>query len=291
MRSLYGLSWCLMLGAARALAADSSGAYVEEGNPSITLFVGETSDGGVSGSFEAPGRAFPFTARRKGEQFVGTVGQGADALPFQVSTAGDRIVFEITQPGDEERHVFRRTGAAPAVAAPSPAPPPRTKPATSGGNGRNVFVNDVRLSDADLARIEQAYRVRIIDANYWYDRATGAWGIKGGQTRGFILPGLPIGGELKADASGGGTHVFINGRELHPLDVAGLQRCTQVVLPGRYWVGADGTGGREGGPPYFNLVALCAPKGGSGAGGAGGWVCDGQSCGSVNTRTGVTGVV
>jgi hypothetical protein len=75
---------------------------------------------------------------------------------------------------------------------------------------------------------------------------------------GLAVPGLAIGGKLRADASGGGTGVFINGRELHPLDVAGLRAITGTVLPGRYWLDANGWGGYEGQPPFFNLWALAA---------------------------------
>jgi hypothetical protein len=36
------------------------------------------------------------------------------------------------------------------------------------------------------------------------------------------------------------------GRELHELDVAALRRCV-TVIPGRYWVLANGVGGPENG--------------------------------------------
>jgi hypothetical protein len=148
---------------------------------------------------------------------------------------------------------------------------------------RVVIVNGKRLSAAELERVERTYRVHILPADYWYDRMTGAWGIRGGPTRGFVLPNVDLGGQLAADASGGGTQVFINGRELHPDDVAGLQKCLPMPIQrGRYWVIADGTGGYEGGPPTFNLVALCRQA--QGGGGAGG------SWGTDKTRLGVTGI-
>jgi hypothetical protein len=52
------------------------------------------------------------------------------------------------------------------------------------------------------------------------------------------------------------TGVFINGRELHPLDVQGLQQLIGQVLPGRWWVDAQGNYGLEGGPPLGNLMVL-----------------------------------
>ena len=84
--------------------------------------------------------------------------------------------------------------------------------------------------------------------------------------------------------------MFINRRELHPRDVYILQSCLQMpVQTGRYWVGADGIGGYEGGPPLFNLVALCSQK--QGGGGPRGWGCSGGSCGTAAIRTGVNNIV
>ena len=156
-----------------------------------------------------------------------------------------------------------------------PAPPSPARDA------RNVIVNDVRLSDDEVLQIEQTYKVTIVDANYWYDPMSGAWGIKGGPTRGFVYPGLRLGGPLQADASGTApTGTWVNGRQLHPDDVAGLRRC-MVVQQGRFWVLANGIGGWEGGPAAFNLYDFCG-----GGQGSKGWVCNGGSCGTDRTVTG-----
>jgi hypothetical protein len=119
-----------------------------------------------------------------------------------------------------------------------------------------VFVNGVALQTDQINFLQQQYAVRVLPGRYWYDRVSGAWGFEGGPTLGQIYPGLTVGGPLRADASRGNTGVFINGRELHLNDVIALRRCTQVYR-GRYWVNAQGIGGIEGGPPIFNLAALC----------------------------------
>ncbi len=134
---------------------------------------------------------------------------------------------------------------------------------------RYVVVNRVRLPDEQLGQLERRYRVRLADGRYWYDRRTGAWGLWGGPALGVAVAGLDLGGPLPPDASGGGTGVYINGRELHPLDVALLRQITPVVLPGRYWVDASGTGGLEGRPAYFNLYAMAAQARAAGRGGNG----------------------
>jgi hypothetical protein len=96
----------------------------------------------------------------------------------------------------------------------------------------------------------------------------GGWG---GPTLGFIQPGLDVGGPLRFDASNGDTGVFINGRELHRLDVLGLQRFGPV-WPGRYWVDAMGNFGFEGGIMIGNLWMLAQQRLVTGAGGGGPWL-------------------
>jgi hypothetical protein len=121
---------------------------------------------------------------------------------------------------------------------------------------RAVVVNGVHVSDESLAAIERQHGLHLGDGDFWYDKASGAWGRRGGPTCGFIPAGLPLGGALARDASGGRTGVVINGRELHALDVLGLQRLVPMVLPGRYWVNASGDFGWEGGAALGNLWIL-----------------------------------
>jgi hypothetical protein len=92
---------------------------------------------------------------------------------------------------------------------------------------------------------------------YWYDAASGGAGVWGGPASAYLGPGLALGGRLPAEASGGGsgrlTGVFVNGRELHPIDVQGLRQVLGQVQPGRWWWDAAGNVGREGGPMAFNF--------------------------------------
>lgn len=118
-----------------------------------------------------------------------------------------------------------------------------------------VVVNDVPLTKDAILALEQKYRIKVVDGDYWYDKVSGAWGYRGGPAMGQILPFLNLGGPLKANVSGGNTNVFINGRELHILDVRALQQIT-IVIPGRYWCDAYGNMGFEGGPALTNLYLL-----------------------------------
>jgi hypothetical protein len=47
--------------------------------------------------------------------------------------------------------------------------------------------------------------------------------------------------------------------------VYALQSVTGPIMPGRYFITADGLAGFEGGPPLWNLLALAAQSGGGGS--------------------------
>ena len=143
-------------------------------------------------------------------------------------------------------------------------------------SSRKIRFNNRLLGAEELATLERLERGvgRLDDGAYWYDARTGASGRWGGPALAFLPPGLSLGGPLPADASGGGhgmlTGVFVNGRELHPVDVMGLQQLIGQVWPGRWWVDAQGNYGLEGGPPVGNLWALARAHR-SGGGGKQAW--------------------
>jgi hypothetical protein len=153
------------------------------------------------------------------------------------------------------------TGAAPAVATAE----------------RRLHFNKARLDARGLAVIEKLEGfagARLPDGDYWYDPQSGASGPWGGATFVVLPPGLPLGGALRPESSGGGTGrvtgVFVNGRELHPIDVANLRRFMQVI-PGRYWCDGRGNVGAEGGPFLFNVYALARQQSGGGRGHTSKW--------------------
>ncbi len=147
----------------------------------------------------------------------------------------------------------------------------------AAANGRNIRFNGRALNAEQARTLAQLERFigRIPDGRYWYDPMTGASGHWGGPALAFLPAGLDLGGSLPPNASGGGrgtlTGVFINGRELHPIDVAGLRELLGTVLPGRWWVNAQGYYGQEGGPPVGNLVAIARARRAAGQGGKHPW--------------------
>lgn len=137
-----------------------------------------------------------------------------------------------------------------------PGPSGGTPPEGAGA----VIVNRQAVATTMRARLETAYRTRLLPGRYWYDAATGWWGTEGGPTIGLVHAGLPLGGALRADASGGSSRVFINGRQLHTMEVLYL-RTLGPVWPGRYWADAWGNVGFEGQRlPFANLYALAQQR-------------------------------
>lgn len=175
---------------------------------------------------------------------------------------------------------------------PAPGPAASSGGATVGAAGeagpaRRVRFNGVELEPAGwttLAQLEAATRRRLPDGDYWYDPACGASGVWGGPTLAVVPAGLPLGGPLPAEASGGGTGrltgVFINGRELHPADVQGLTAILGAApVAGRYWVDAQGNAGREGGPAMVNLVWMARQRGAAARPDGRGWYHAGAAVG------------
>jgi hypothetical protein len=60
------------------------------------------------------------------------------------------------------------------------------------------------------------------------------------------------------------TGVFVNGRELSMGEVVQIERCMPVV-PGNYWMDAQGTFGYVGGGPLGNLIAACQRRASGGS--------------------------
>ena len=245
--------------AAPAAADPLAGSWVGE---EVALNL-EGSQGRYSGRLESGGEAFPVELEGGPDGFRGVLREGGEAFPFQGRIDGGSLVLESGQ------GAFRLARAE--ASGGSPAGVGAEGNAERGGNAernatssRSVVINGRKLPEETLAALERGSQVRIGDGAYWYDRSCGGWGVAGGPMLGAIPAGLDLGGPLAADASGGGTGVFINGRELHPYDVMALQRLGSV-MPGRYWVDGSGNGGYEGGPAIFNLVEAARRAGGGGS--------------------------
>ena len=126
-----------------------------------------------------------------------------------------------------------------------------------------VYVNGVELTPQQVQQLRVAYGAAAQPGRFWYDRINGSWGREGGPAEGFIHAGLKLGGPLRPDASHGDTGVFINGRQLHRVDVQRLS-LLGPVYPGRCWMDAQGNIGLEGQPAFANVFAAARALSGGG---------------------------
>jgi hypothetical protein len=159
-------------------------------------------------------------------------------------------------------------------AAPGASPGSRPTQAQPGYNGRRITFNTMSL-DAEgwriVAALDAHWGTQLPDGDYWYDPLSGAAGVWGGPTAIMLPPAMPLGGGMvPANASGGGdgrlTGIFINGRELHPDDVAMLAYLIGVQpQAGRWWADAAGNFGPEGWAAVGNVYNLAQSRQGGAA--------------------------
>ena len=124
---------------------------------------------------------------------------------------------------------------------------------------RDVQVNGVPLSDDAwnvIRHLESISGEMLPDGAYWYDSVCGAFGVWGYGTLLFFPPNLPLGGPMIPYCSGPPTGVFINGRDIHPSDLQQLAPFVGQIMPGVYFLDAQGNMGVEGQPPMTNLRML-----------------------------------
>jgi hypothetical protein len=130
-------------------------------------------------------------------------------------------------------------------------------------NSGQTLVNGKPVTDRQAAEFMQVYHTALIPGNYWYDAMSGFWGYWGHEPAGVINQGHAF-APLPANASGGHTGVFINGREINAAERLFYQNLYNTpVQPARLWLdGRSGYFGLEGNPqPVGNLaLALQAKK-------------------------------
>ncbi len=134
-----------------------------------------------------------------------------------------------------------------------------------------IFINGLELNRDQVAALAATYGYSPPAGRFWYDTLSGAWGVIGREPAGFILTGHDF-GPLPADASGGDTGVFINGRQINMVEAIAIQGTFGAVYQGRWWLdGRTGYFGLEGNPvPLGNLIAMIqAQSNAAGSGGGG----------------------
>lgn len=211
---------------------------------------------GYQGELRVAGTRLPLHARRFGEQVMGQISSHEGFIDVMLTMQGSVLRLEdedgeviLFQPSDEPGS----SGNDQQITA-APAP-------------REVYINRVRLDQQTLQALESQSQLPIANGRYWYDVYSGAWGVEGGPTAGLVSAGLQLPAPIPADISGGGTGIFINGREIHPFDQQALYQLFGVTYQGDFWMDAQGYIGHVGGPAIANLLqaSRAAQSGGAGS--------------------------
>ena len=209
------------------------------------LSISRNESGQYQGELEVAGVVLSLNARRFGDRIAGQIGAADGSFGFVANLQGNLLIFE-----DEEgvSIKFRRDTDSGNI----------TGSDQTGSNvqvnQRRVYINRVQLDMVSLQELEAQNDLPIADGRYWYDADTGAWGVEGGPTAGLIYPDLPLPTPMPADISGGGTGIFINGREIHPLDQQALYQLFGVTYRGDFWMDSQGNLGYIGGPAIANIL-------------------------------------
>jgi hypothetical protein len=127
-----------------------------------------------------------------------------------------------------------------------------------------TVINNHTLTAQEKLMFLRTYGTPPASGRFWYDSASGLWGVEGSAPYGMLLPGHDY-GSLSPRASNGNTGVFINGREINVVEALFYYRLFGTVIPGRYWLnGTTGMLGIEGSPrPVVNLFAAYTQRFGS----------------------------
>ncbi|MDH3858813.1 MAG: hypothetical protein OEV07_12535 [Gammaproteobacteria bacterium] len=222
------------------------------------LSISQNETGQYQGELQVAGVVLLLNARRFGDRIAGQIGGADESFGFVANLQGSALIFE-----DEEgvTITFQRD-----IDSGNDAGSDRA--ASDAQAKRLVYVNRVQLDLFSLQELEAHNDLPIADGRYWYDIDTGAWGVEGGPTAGLIYPGLPLPTPMPPDISGGGTGIFINGREIHPLDQQALYQLFGVTYQGDFWMDSQGNLGYVGGPAIVNILQASQAAQSDGIGGS-----------------------
>ena len=272
----------LLITASMAQAQEYTGTYVISGQAGVvSLTLEQDESGAVQGQMTGAGMVVQLQGGREDPGISGLATTADGATYGFVAQLGEQDgylylkLFPFDYAGNPLYDYAETLIFAPQAGEGSAAQATPQYWAPGAATERNVYINRVKLPSERVQAFERQYQTLIMDGRYWYDGRCGAWGVEGGPTLGFILPNLDLPGPMPADISGGGTGIFINGREIHVQDQMALHQVFGVTIPGRYWLDAQGNLGIEGGMVIANLAAAMQAAAGRGDGsatGAGGTV-------------------
>jgi membrane-associated protease RseP (regulator of RpoE activity) len=190
--------------------------------------------------------------------------QPGGQLRLQVVREGEPLEITVTRGGAGS------TGGLAQVAQPGSLP--AEQDGVQARTRTGIFINGQEITPAQVQQLRATYGYVAPPGRYWYDSASGLYGVMGREAAGFMMPGHDF-GALPANASNGTTGVFINGRQINMVEAMYCQRLFGAVYQGRWWLdGRTGNMGAEGSPvPLANVYMALQQSQRSSQGGSYGW--------------------
>lgn len=155
----------------------------------MELTLSDNGDGSITGRLGADGEWAPVSGTVENDLPTDTIDMQVFKAPFQARLAGNQIEITLSDEGDSESYILHRSGTDAAEAEIAGAAAADTEEWNPPVGERNVIINGQKLSDEELAMLEQTYRVRIMDAEYWHDSCLRRLGNPGRTVRGFHSSG------------------------------------------------------------------------------------------------------
>ena len=238
---------------------------------SVSLSLMKNATGGYDGKITAQEGSLELSGAVKNGVLSGRIGEELDAMNFEARLNKDQLSFAMVELSDNgspmtetaQMYIFQRGTPG------KPATQKSEKKVDKKPDGQ-VVINDLVLSQEQIAELIKTYGIKPLPGKYWYDAMSGLYGVAGYPAFGFMRPGHQF-GTLKANASLGNSKAFVNGRELPLGEYTILSYIVgSWVQPGKYWLDSQGNAGYEGNPvPVINLYALAKQNSYNGRGGSG----------------------
>jgi len=226
----------------------------------MTLVLKANENGAYSGTISDNNYAYKVTGQVQNGLLNGYYGEGAGAVNFVAQIQNQTLIFTIKTRdylGNVNPLVMNFAKSGVSVNE-------------NAGIIGDIVINDIVLSREQIQEIKNRYGVEPKPGKYWYDSASGLYGVAGYPSYGFMYPGHNF-GTLSRNASAGNTGVIINGRELPQLEWAVWSYILgYYIQSGNYWFDSQGNAGYVGiNVPVVNLFAAARQNAYSGKGGSG----------------------
>jgi hypothetical protein len=239
-------------------AQDYTGEYeIKAVDGVIALSLHQSADGSVAGTLKLGEYVMSVSGKVEEAGLAGTLQSELETMGFVAQRQGDTLNLNVFGFDDMGRPDFGGAQTLPFREK------HKSQPGVDDSGSTEVAINGTVLSLEKVEALQQQYQTKIPPGRFWYDAQSGAWGMQGGPTIGFIAAGLDLPGPMPADISAGGTGIFINGREIHPQDQMALYALLGATYPGRYWLDAQGNLGIEGGTFLVNLISASQQQAGA----------------------------